>query len=91
MVHTMPNVTKISEVKGATPHPADDESIDPSMVILMLIVPFGLVGNLISLVTIFHSRLRKVNREKTKASGDLFAHLLLVFIGVLLKMAATGC
>jgi hypothetical protein len=38
----------------------NDESIDSSSIILVFIGLFGLIGNVISLVTIFHSRLRKV-------------------------------
>lgn len=39
----------------------EEDGIDQSFIILLFIVPFGLIGNVISLVTIFHSRLRKVS------------------------------
>ncbi|VDN41718.1 unnamed protein product [Gongylonema pulchrum] len=48
-----------SNVESAAPD--DQEGADLYMIILPIIVIFGLCGNVISLVTIFHSRLREVS------------------------------
>ncbi|CAB3397916.1 unnamed protein product [Caenorhabditis bovis] len=60
MTTTETNISTTIATSSKSPSSSGD-SIDVYIYLLPLIVVFGLSGNIISLVTIFHSRLRRVN------------------------------
>jgi len=68
----------------------EEESGSEYRIVLPCIVVFGLLGNIISLVTIFHSRLRKMPANQylivlTIADSVFLAFLLLVLFKASLK------